>query len=50
MASCCCRKHERDIVSNTVPEYMVIAEKKLEKLCEITIREAGFQPTDILVI
>ena len=36
------KARERDIVGNTVPEQMVMAEKRLEMLCEITIREAGF--------
>jgi hypothetical protein len=36
------KARERDIVGNTVPEHMVIAEKRLEMLSEITIREAGF--------
>jgi hypothetical protein len=36
------KARERDIVGNTVPEHMMMAEKRLEKQCEITIREAGF--------
>jgi hypothetical protein len=36
------KARERDIVGNTMLEHMALAEKKLEMLCEITIREAGF--------
>ena len=31
---------ERDVLSNTVPENMVAAEKRLEELSEATTREA----------
>lgn len=34
------KARERDIVGNTVPENMVVAEKRLEELSEATIREA----------
>jgi hypothetical protein len=36
------KAREMDIVGNKVPEQMVMAERRLEMLCEITIREAGF--------
>ena len=34
------KARERDIVGNTVPENMAATEKRLELLCEATIRDA----------
>ncbi|KAF2176070.1 hypothetical protein K469DRAFT_723381 [Zopfia rhizophila CBS 207.26] len=33
------KARERDIIGNTIPENMVMAEKRLEELSEVTIRE-----------
>ncbi|KAF2183629.1 hypothetical protein K469DRAFT_739718 [Zopfia rhizophila CBS 207.26] len=34
------KARERDIIGNTIPENMAMAEKRLEELSEVTIREA----------